>query len=146
MLIERCTAASHHGWLELRETLWPQARDVHLAEMELMATNPQRFAAFVAYAGTNEPLGLAEAAIRTDYVNGALSSPVGFLEGLYVVPHARRRGVARALVAEVGRWTRDCGCNELASDTALANAASHAVHRSLGFEETARVVFFRKLV
>ena len=97
--------------------------------MELMAANPQRFAAFVAYAGTN-----------------AQSSPVGFLEGLYVVPDARRRGMARALVAEVGRWTRDCGCNELASDTALANAASHAVHRSLGFEETERVVFFRKLV
>src|SRR5207302_8500580 len=106
--------------------------------MELMATNPQRFAAFVAYAGTNEPLGLAEAAIRTDYVNGALSSPVGFLEGLYVVPHARRRGVARALGAGVGRWTRAGGYNELASDTALAWAAMRAVHRELGIGETGR--------
>jgi aminoglycoside 6'-N-acetyltransferase I len=77
-------------------------------------------------------------------VNGAQSSPVGFLEGLYVVPRARRNGVARALVAEVGRWARDFGCSELASDAALANAASHAVHRALGFEETERVVFFRK--
>ena len=119
---------------------------MHLAEMALMAANPQRFAAFVAYAGTDEPLGLAEAAIRTDYVNGAQCSPVGFLEGLYVVPDARRRGVARALVAEVAKWTRDCGCSELASDAALANPASHAVHRALGFEETERVVFFRKLV
>ena len=77
-------------------------------------------------------------------MNGAQSSPVGFLEGLYVVPRARRNGVARALVAEVGRWARDFGCSELASDAALANAASHAVHRALGFEETERVVFFRK--
>jgi len=80
------------------------------------------------------------------HVNGAQSSPVGFLEGLYVVPHARRNGVARALVAEIARWARDCGCSEMASDAALANAASHAVHRALGFAETERVVFFRKAI
>ena len=114
--------------------------------MTLMAANPQRFAAFVVYAGMGEALGLAEAAIRTDYVNGAQSSPVGFLEGLYVVPHARREGLARGLVGAVAQWARDCGCSELASDAALANAVSHAVHRALGFEETERVVFFRKLV
>jgi len=128
----------------LRLALWQAPREEHLAEMALMAANPQRFAAFVASADNEETLGLAEAAIRTDYVNGAQSSPVGFLEGLYVVPHARRKGVARALVAEVSRWARASGCSELASDAALANAASHAVHRALGFEETERVVFFRK--
>jgi aminoglycoside 6'-N-acetyltransferase I len=146
LLIERCTAADARGWLELRLALWAWPREEHLAEMALMAANPQRFAAFVAYADNEDALGLAEAAIRVDYVNGAQSSPVGFLEGLYVVPHARRKGVARALVAEVSRWARASGCSELASDAALANAASHAVHRALGFEETERVVFFRKLV
>ena len=128
----------------LRLALWQAPREEHLAEMALMAANPQRFAAFVASADNEETLGLAEAAIRTDYVNGAQSSPVGFLEGLYVVPHARRKGVARALVAEVSQWARASGCSELASDAALANAASQAVHRALGFEETERVVFFRK--
>jgi aminoglycoside 6'-N-acetyltransferase I len=88
--------------------------------------------------------GFAEAAIRTDYVNGAQSSPVGFLEGLYVVPHGRRNGVARLLVAAVTRWAAECGCSELASDAALANTASQALHRALGFEETERVVYFRK--
>ena len=142
--VERCTSAAHAGWLELRDALWPQSRDVHLAEMAAIAAEPERLAAFVAYTDTGEALGFAEAAIRADYVNGAQSSPVGFLEGLYVVPHARPKGGARALVVEVGRWARDCGCSELASDAALANTASHAVHRALGFEETERVVFFRK--
>jgi aminoglycoside 6'-N-acetyltransferase I len=32
----------------------------------------------------------------------------------------------------------------LASDALLDNGASHAMHRALGFEETERVVFFRK--
>jgi len=143
MRIARGTSAEHAGWLELRLALWPAPREEHLGEMALMAANPQRFAAFIAYA-SSEAIGLAEAAMRTDYVNGAQSSPVGFLEGLYVVPHARRKGVARALVAEVSRWARASGCSELASDAALANTASHAVHRALGFEETERVVYFRK--
>jgi aminoglycoside 6'-N-acetyltransferase I len=145
-VIARCASAQQAGWLALRQALWPAPREAHLAEMALMAANPQRFAAFIAYRGGAEAAGLAEVAIRSDYVNGAESSPVGFLEGLYVVPAARRQGVARALVAEVARWATDCGCSELASDAALANTASHAVHRALGFAETERVVFFRKLL
>ena len=143
-LIERCTSCEQPGWLELRDALWPQERDVQLAEMAAIAAQPQRFAAFVAYAQGGELQGFAEAAIRTGYVNGAHSSPVGFLEGLYVVPHGRRNGVARLLVAEVTRWAAECGCSELASDAALANTASQALHRALGFEETERVVYFRK--
>jgi len=91
-----------------------------------------------------KPVGLAEAAMRTDYVNGTAASPVAFLEGIYVLPDARRQGVAAALVDAVCRWARECGCRELASDALLENERSHAVHRALGFEETERVVFFRK--
>lgn len=72
------------------------------------------------------------------------STPVAFLEGIYVSPDARRNGVAAALIKEVERWARECGCGELASDALLENDASHAVHRAVGFEETERVVFFRK--
>jgi len=140
-------AADARGWLELRQALWPEAREMHLAEMALMASEEtcSRLAA-------QDAGGRSADRIAHDFnnllttVNGAQASPVGFLEGLYVVPHARRQGVARALVAEVARWTVSCGCTELASDAALANAASHAVHRALGFDETERVVFFRKLV
>jgi aminoglycoside 6'-N-acetyltransferase I len=144
LLIERCLAAEQPGWFELRDALWPQPRDVQLAEMAAIAAEPRRYAAFVTYGDARAPLGFAEAALRTDYVNGAQSSPVAFLEGLYVAPRARRRGIARALVAEVCRWGREVGCGEVASDALLANEASHAVHRALGFAETERVVFYRK--
>jgi aminoglycoside 6'-N-acetyltransferase I len=106
--------------------------------------SPDRFAQFVAYSAPGEAVGLAEASMRIDYVNGTVSSPVAFLEGLYVVPPARRRGVAQSLVCVVSDWARSRGCSELASDTLLENEASQAVHRALGFEETERVVFFRK--
>lgn len=99
---------------------------------------------FVQYDGTGKPLGLVEVALRTDYVNGTDSSPVTFLEGIFVVPDARRTGVARGLVAEAASWARAHGCSELASDADLGNSDSHAMHAALGFEETERVVFFRK--
>ena len=142
--IERCRGVEEPGWLELRRALWPHASaDEHRAEMARFLDERQRHAQFVARAGA-EAVGLAEASLRSDYVNGTSSSPVAFLEGLYVLPAARRRGVARRLVAEVAAWSRAAGCTELASDALLANEAGHALHRALGFEETERVVFFRR--
>jgi aminoglycoside 6'-N-acetyltransferase I len=46
----------------------------------------------------------------------------------------------------VEEWTRGHGCSELASDALLDNASSHAAHAACGFEETERVVFFRKVL
>ena len=54
------------------------------------------------------------------------------------------QGVARALVESVAQWARSAGCAELASDSLLDNPLAHAAHRALGFEETERVVYFRR--
>jgi aminoglycoside 6'-N-acetyltransferase I len=40
--------------------------------------------------------------LRRDYVNGCSSSPVGFLEGLYVHPTFRRRGFKRSKIGRDG--------------------------------------------
>ena len=144
-MIERCTSIEHTGWLDLRQALWPHgSRTEHLSEMSSFIANPGRYAQFVAYYAPGQAVGLAEASVRTDYVNGAQTSPVAFLEGLYVAPEARRKGVARSLVSTVSQWARGVGCTELASDALLDNEISHAVHRALGFQETERVVFFQK--
>jgi aminoglycoside 6'-N-acetyltransferase I len=125
--------------------LWTDcSHEQQLLEMAEHIAIPQRFADFVAYSDWGKPVGLAEAAMRIDYVNGATSTPVAFLEGIYVLPEARRQGVAASLVDAVCSWARESGCRELASDALLENEASHVVHRALGFEETERVVFFRK--
>ena len=67
---------------------------------------------------------------------------MGFVEGVYVAPGWRRRGVARALFEAIGDWARARGCRELASDALLDNVASQQAHRALGFRETERVVYF----
>jgi len=111
--------------------------------MEQMLSHPSNFAQFLFLDESGAPRGFAEASIRSDYVNGAASSPVAFLEGIFVEPQARQIGIARQLVEEISAWARDQGLSELASDADLANTISHAVHSALGFKETERVVFFR---
>ena len=143
--IEPLTTAPHPGWLALRRALWPECPDAeHERDMAAQVADPDTFVQFIAWSGRDDPIGFAEAAIRRDAVNGATLSPVPFLEGLYVVPAARRRGVARALVAAVIGWARAAGYAELASDARLGNEVSHALHRALGFQETERVVCFRR--
>lgn len=128
-------------WLAMRLRLWPEGSAAeHACDMvDALARGH-----FVRVASDNDGVatGFVEASKRVDYVNGTSTSPVGFLEGLYVNPTARRNGIARALVEAVATWATAEGCRELASDSPLANVAAHAVHRSLGFAETERVVYF----
>jgi aminoglycoside 6'-N-acetyltransferase I len=143
--IVACVAPQHAGWLALRRQMFAHHSDaVLLAEMARSCAQPERHAQFVATWADGTPLGFAEVSLRTDYVVGTRSSPVAFLEAIFVVPAARRQGLARALVSPVRAWARARGCTELASDALLDNAASHAMHRALGFEETKRVVYFRQ--
>ena len=91
-------------------------------------------------------VGFAEARLRTDHVNGCDSAPVAFLEGIYVRPAWRRRGVARDLCDAIEAWAAALGCREFASDASLASGDAQRAHEALGFEEAERVVFYRKAV
>jgi aminoglycoside 6'-N-acetyltransferase I len=147
MLIDPCTELDRSGWLKLRQQLWPDCpAEEHTREIDAQLAEPARYAAWLARDMDGEPQGFVEVAIRRDHVNGTDSSPVLFLEGLYVAPAARRQGLARELVAMAAAWGAGHRCVEFASDTPQANAASRAAHLALGFEETEQVVYFRKLL
>ena len=88
-------------------------------------------------------VGFAEIS-RRNYAEGCETSPVGFLEGWYVVPAWRRRGVGRAVVQEAEAWARSLGCTEFASDALAENSVSAAAHLALGFEEVEVIRCFRK--
>jgi len=133
--------SADRAWLALRSALWPETSEAeHIAGMADAIARSHYVRLALARGGP--ALGFVEASKRVDYVNGTSSSPVAFLEGLYVVPDARRQGVARALVESVVKWASDEGCTELASDALIDNSTAHAVHRSLGFKEMERVVYF----
>ena len=148
MTIERAGARHLAGWAGLRAALWPdQDADQHQEELaETLAAANERDFACVALTEEGGCIGFAEAALRNDYVNGCETSPVVFLEGIFVAERHRRSGIARMLCGAVAAWGHARGCSEFASDAAIDNAASLALHRALGFIETERVVFFRKAV
>ncbi|MEG0010145.1 MAG: GNAT family N-acetyltransferase [Aeromonas sp.] len=131
-------------WATLRQQLWPHhGLGAHRQEGVEMLTNA-RLNAFLALDEQDQAVAFADAALRQDYVNGCESSPVVYLEGVYVQPAQRQRGLARALIAQVAQWGREQGCRELASDAAIDNLSSQRMHERLGFCETERVVFFKK--
>lgn len=133
------------AWAALRHELWPELEvRQHRTEAEAALRAPQTLVAFLCRDTDGKPVGLAEASVRSDYVNGCETTPVAFLEGIIVAAASRRRGVAALLVAAVEDWARSKGLTELASDADLANIASHQMHAALGFEETERVVYFRR--
>lgn len=142
--VRRAAAADLPAWDAMRVALWPDADDT--PEQLLAQLQRDDAGVWLASGDTGEAVGFAEATIRRDYVNGTRTSPVGFLEGLYVHPAWRRTGVGRALVDAIAQWTRERGCSELASDALIDNIESHAAHVAYGFEETERVVYFRKQV
>ena len=143
MRVETATAENLSDWLALRHALWPWAEAEHRAEAAAALANPDAIT-FLARDDRGQAIGFAEATLRHDYVNGCATSPVGFLEGIYVKEANRRQGVARALVRAVEDWTRARGCTELASDAWIDDSNSRRMHGALGFSETERVVYFRK--
>lgn len=119
---------------QMRRELWPDCEDEEIdlllgAERGLEGTRRYRgYLAEEALGG--EPLGLVELG---EYDDGR-----GHLEGLYVRPAARRKGVGRALirwaVAELERW----GCSPITSDTWVHQEMSRRLHLRCGFEESGR--------
>lgn len=125
--------------------LWPHHRvEEMLTEYRYGITNPDT-AFFLAYAEGNA-IGFAQCGLRHDYVEGTSSSPVGYLEGIYVMSNHRHEGIAKHLLKECENWAKSKGCSEFASDCELTNTDSLKFHLNVGFEEANRIICFAKQI
>lgn len=88
--------------------------------------------------------GFIHMSIRTDYVEGSDSSPVGFVEGIYVKPEFRNKGIARLLIRSGEDWAKSKGCTQVGSDIEYDNTVSYKFHKKIGFEEVNRIICFIK--
>lgn len=89
-------------------------------------------------------VGFVEVGLRSHAQGCDGLRAVGFIEGWFVVPQFRRRGVGRALVARAEQWSREQGAVEIASDTWLDHQLSIDAHQALGYEVVERCTQFRK--
>lgn len=94
----------------------------------------------------NQRVFLYHVSLRVDYVEGTETSLVGFLEGIFILPEYRNRGIVRALITACEQFAKENGCTEFASDCELTNIDSILMHEKLGFEETNRIVCFKKKI
>ena len=143
--IRAATVADRPAWARMRYRLWDDADPGELESglAELLASGDD-FIAFVAEVEDGTLVGFAELAMRS-YVEGPCV-PGPYLEGIWVDPGFRRRGVARALLETGEEWARRRGFDHLGSDALIDNAASHAWHRAAGFAEVERIVVFGKRI
>lgn len=94
---------------------------------------------------TNDSIsGFIHMSIRTDYVEGSDSSPVGFVEGIFVKPGFRNKGIARLLFKAGEEWAKSKGCTQVGSDIEINNTVSYKFHKKIGFEEANRIICFIK--
>lgn len=128
---------------ELAALLWEEHSPGELEEnlADIMARED---ACFFLYYEQDVPVGFAQCQLRHDYVEGTDSSPVGYLEGIFVREGCRHRGYARELLQACERWAADKGCREFASDCELVNEDSRRFHMAMGFCEANRIICFTK--
>ena len=90
------------------------------------------------------PVGFAQCQLRYDYVEGSETSPVGYLEGIFVKPEYRNKGYAKELLVKCELWAKDNGCREFASDCEINNKNSFQFHKAMNFIEVNRIICFIK--
>lgn len=127
----------------LAQLLWPHHTAETLTELFRETLSKSDAAVFLACVG-EDPVGFSHCQLRHDYVEGTDSSPVGYLEGIFVRSECRGQGWARLLLSACERWAKEQGCTEFASDCELTNNSSLAFHLSVGFEESNRIICFVK--
>lgn len=123
--------------------LWPDHGSEEMEE-EFASTLSDENCAIFLLCDTEQSIGFAQCSLRRDYVEGTETSPVGYLEGIYVEEPHRRKGYARLLLYACEIWAREQGCTEFASDCELTNEESLHFHLNVGFEEANRIICFTK--
>lgn len=92
----------------------------------------------------HDAIGFAQCGLRHDYVEGTKSSPVGYLEGIFVMENQRRQGIAKELLCACQNYAKEQGCTEFGSDCELKNEESLKFHLRMGFQEANRIICFTK--
>lgn len=90
------------------------------------------------------PVGFVHCQLRYDYVEGTKTTPLGYLEGIFVREDYRKQGYAKELLMECEAWAKENGCQEFASDCEIDNKNSFHFHKAMDFTEANRIICFSK--
>jgi aminoglycoside 6'-N-acetyltransferase I len=144
MLVRHILPTDQSEWLRMRQALWPGAiAELTREVVDFFARSHPGQATFVIDRGDARLGGFLEARVRS-HAEGCASTSVGYIEGWYIDPDLRQRGLGRQLVEAAEGWARALGLVEMASDCELDNEVSFRAHVALGYQEVGRIICFRK--
>lgn len=125
-------------WAKLCVSLWPE-----ISKEEMLQGRAEgEFTHEYLYVKDDHIIAFISLSLRNDYVEGTDSSPVGYIEGIYVNEEYRGQGIGRALIEYAKKWSIEQGCSQLASDVELDNHMSELFHQKIGFKEANRLICY----
>ncbi len=128
-------------WKDMRSDLYRTLDDEYnFKEMEKIFDNAIWHCQFIE--DHEKIVGFIELSLR-NIVDGCLSSPVPYLEGLYIKPAYRGKGLGRKVISILIQWCSENGFSEMATDTEITNEKAQRFYESVGFKEVDRVVEYR---
>lgn len=142
-MIQRAKWEDAEALANLAIRMWTDHDPADLAEEFRRLVTSDEAVCFIQYVD-GKPVAFAQCQLRHDYVEGTETSPVGYLEGIFVSEAYRKQGIAAELLSACEKWAKEKGCTEFASDCELDNEDSFRFHMALGFEEANRIICFRK--
>ncbi len=146
MNIYKITRQNFDDWVSMGVALWPNHSKKEIAKEFNEQIRSKKYQTFIYKDKNNQSIAFINLSLRTDYVDGSSSSPIVYIEGIYVKPKYRKQGIAQKLIQKTEKWAQKLGCQELGSDTELDNINSQKFHKKLGFQETNRTVNFIKKI
>ncbi|MBS5970972.1 MAG: GNAT family N-acetyltransferase [Finegoldia magna] len=143
MKILEATQKDSHVLAKMATKIWENQNEDELEEEFKAILQSDEETCFIAFV-KDMPVGFANVSLRFDYVEGTESSPVGYLEGIFVEENYRKQNIAKNLVKSCEDWAKKIGCTEFASDCLLDNTKSLKFHLAVGFIEANRIICFKK--
>ena len=91
--------------------LWPEHDFNDLMKEYKDIISNENNAIFIYYIN-DKSIGFAQCGLRFDYVEGTISSPVAYLEGIFIEEEYRRNGYAKQLVKACEKWAKEKNIKE----------------------------------
>ena len=143
MRIIEITRERFPEWRRMRHELYGElSAQFHEAEMELIFSSKEA-TCFIGLSESGAAVAMLEVSLR-NFVDGCLGGPVGYIEGIYVTLGERKQGYAGELIEFATSWFRSKGCRDMAADAELANLIAQDFLTRAGFDETYRVVEYKR--